>query len=69
MNFLAVYHYRILNRATVKKQMDERQDEEIKERGLDVIEERNVEGNGRDKKERSAEEKQGKMETNKEERQ
>jgi hypothetical protein len=40
--------------------MDERKDEEIKERGLDVMEERTVEGNGKVIKERSAEEKQGK---------
>jgi len=63
---LAVYLCRIEDRATEKKQINERKDEEIKERGLDVMEERNVEQNGKVLKERSVEEKQGKMENNKE---
>jgi len=66
MNLLAVYHCRIEDRATEKKQTNERKDEEIKERGLDVMEERNVERNGKVLKERSLEEKEGKMENNKE---
>jgi len=66
INVLAVYLCRIEDRATEKKQINERKDEEIKERGLDVMEERNVEQNGKVLKERSVEEKQGKMENNKE---
>jgi hypothetical protein len=63
---LAVYLCRIEDRATEKKQINERKDEEIKERGLDVMEERNVEQNGKVLRERSVEEKQGKMENIKE---